>query len=200
MTNENDSNKCKPLPHIRRRVTVTICARYPRVYRYKWLQQSALELKNSVFLDLVLSSFISVSSNSFSCPSLRSRYTATLSRTCFWNRAKKPMLEGNAWITVHFHSPAFQKQTRRLTQTNTTAEGFSFSLHKNYKLGPTYPWLVLNFFSGRITSKESVCFEGWNKFSVPIWSPRKPNLTYRRRRRQLGLLSIKFDFRNVIFQ
>ena len=129
-----------------------------------------------------------------------SRYTATLSRTCFWNRAKKPMLEGNAWITVHFHSPAFQKQTRRLTQTNTTAEGFSFSLHKNYKLGPTYPWLVLNFFSGRITSKESVCFEGWNKFSVPIWSPRKPNLTYRRRRRQLGLLSIKFDFRNVIFQ
>ena len=38
----------------------------------------------------------------------------------------------------------------------------------------------------RITSKEPVCFEGWNcKFSVPTWSPSEPNLTHRR---QLSLI------------
>ena len=48
---------------------------------------------------------------------------------------------------------------------NTTDEGFSFSFHKNYKLGPTYPRLAI--FSLRpVTSNEPVCFESWNKFSV----------------------------------
>ena len=51
-----------------------------------------------------------------------------------------------------------------------------------------------------ITSNEPVCFGGWNKFSVPIWSPSEPNLTHRRSGCQLSLLSINFDFRNVIFQ
>ena len=35
---------------------------------------------------------------------------------------------------------------------------------------------------------------------VPIWSPWEPNLSHRRRGCQLGLLSINFVFRNVIFQ
>ena len=44
----------------------------------------------------------------------------------------------------------------------------------------------------RITSKEPVCFEGWNcKFSVPIWSPWEPNLTHRR---QLSLTEGESDF------
>ena len=44
----------------------------------------------------------------------------------------------------------------------------------------------------RITSKEPVCFEGWNcKFSVPIWSPWEPNLTHRR---QLSLIEGESDF------
>ena len=38
----------------------------------------------SVFLDLVLLSCTPVATNSFSCSSLQSSYTATLSSTCFW--------------------------------------------------------------------------------------------------------------------
>ena len=41
-------------------------------------------IDNSVFLDLILLSCTPVATNSFSCPSLRSSYTATLSSTCFW--------------------------------------------------------------------------------------------------------------------
>ena len=116
------------------------------------------------------------------------------------NRRWKAALEPGAWISLHFHSSRFQNQTRCLTQTNTTEEGFSFSFHKNYKLGPTYPRLAI--FSLRELNQTSphVCFEGWNKLSVPIWSPWEPNLTRWRRRCQLGLLSINFVFRNVIFQ
>ena len=45
---------------------------------------SVPELENSVFLDLVLLSCTPVATNSFSCPSLQSSYTARLSSTCFW--------------------------------------------------------------------------------------------------------------------
>ena len=45
---------------------------------------SVPELENSVFLDLVLLSCTPVATNSFSCPSLQSSYTVTLSSTCFW--------------------------------------------------------------------------------------------------------------------
>ena len=45
-----------------------------------------------------------------------------------------------------------------------------------------------------------VCFEGWKTFLVPIWSLWEPNLSYRWRGCQLGLLSINFVFWNVIFQ
>ena len=45
---------------------------------------SVRELENRVFLDLVLLSCTPVVTNSFSCPSLQSSYTATLSSTCFW--------------------------------------------------------------------------------------------------------------------
>ena len=49
-------------------------------------------------------------------------------------------------------------------------------------------------------SNQPVCFEGWNKFSVPIWYPWKTKFDTRRSGCQLSLLSINFDFRNVIFQ
>ena len=42
------------------------------------------ELENCVFLDLVLLRFTTTTSYSFSCPSWRSSFTATLSCTCFW--------------------------------------------------------------------------------------------------------------------
>ena len=41
------------------------------------------------------------------------------------------------------HSSHFQNQTRHLTLTNTNDEGFWFSFHKNYKLGPTHPRLTM---------------------------------------------------------
>ena len=88
----------------------------------------------------------------------------------------------------------------RLTQTNTTDEGFSFSFHKNYKLGPTYPRLAIFSLGDLNQTSPLVCFEGWNTFLVPIWSPWEPNLSHRRRGCQLGLLSINFVFWNVIFQ
>ena len=37
-----------------------------------------------------------------------------------------------------------------------------------------------NILFARITTNEPVCIEGWNKFSVPIWSPWEPNLTHTR--------------------
>ena len=54
---------------------------------------------------------------------------------------------------------------------NSTDDGFSFSFHKNYKLGPTYPRLTL--FSLRELNQTSplIWFEGWNTFSVPSDSP-----------------------------
>ena len=48
------------------------------------LNLSVPELENSVFLDLVLLTCTPVATNSFSCPSSQSSYTATLSSTCFW--------------------------------------------------------------------------------------------------------------------
>ena len=48
------------------------------------LYLSAPELENSVFLDLAVLSCTPVAPHSFSCPSLQSSYTATLSSTCFW--------------------------------------------------------------------------------------------------------------------
>ena len=106
-----------------------------------------------------------------------------------FNRAKKPMLEDSAWITLHFHSPGFSELNKALdtNEYNRTKSQSDLSSARNILFA-------------RITSNEPVCFEGWNKFSVPIWSPWEPNLTHRRSGCQLGLLSINFDFRNVIFQ
>ena len=44
------------------------------------------------------------------------------------NRRWKAALEVGAWISLHFRSSRFQNQTRQLTQTNTTHEGFWFSI------------------------------------------------------------------------
>ena len=52
---------------------------------------------------------------------------------------------------------------------NATDEGFSLSFHKNYKLGPTYLKLAI-FSLGELHQTSPSASEGWNKFSVPIWS------------------------------
>ena len=82
---------------------------------------------------------------------------------------------------------------------NTTDEGFSFSFHKNYKLGPTYPRLAI--FSLRElhqTSPSALRAETSSRYQSD--PPEKPTLTHRRSGCQLDLLSVNFDFRNVIFQ
>ena len=70
------------------------------------------EMENSVFPDLVLLSCAPAATNSLSCPSLRSSYTATLSSTCFWifstqwnpigwrNWRWKAALEPGSWISL----------------------------------------------------------------------------------------------------
>ena len=75
---------------------------------------SVPELKNSVFLDLLLLSCTPVASNSFSWPSLRSNYTSVkymfLNFSTQWNsigrrnRRWKVALKQGAWVSLHFHS------------------------------------------------------------------------------------------------
>ena len=173
---------------------------------------SVPELENSVFLDLVLLSCTPVATNSFSCSSLQSSYTATLSSTCFWlflpsgmQSSEEPTLEGNAWTgSLNLSSLSlfsFSELNKALdTSENNWGRVFIFLPQEQYKLGPTYPRLAI--FSLRELNQTSshVCFEGWNKLSLPMWSPWEPNLTRWQRRSQLGLLSINFVFRKVIFQ
>ena len=93
-----------------------------------------LELENSVLLHLVLLRFTPVASNSFSFPSFRSSYTATLSSTRFWiflpriefNRAKKPMLEDCALITFHFTLPVFRTEQGPWHKWIQPMKGFHF--------------------------------------------------------------------------
>ena len=141
-------------------------------------------------------SFTPVASNSFSFPSLRSSYTATLSSTCFWIFLPSRIQSGEETDVGR----------QRLNHSSLSLSRFS-ELNKALDTNEYNWWRVFiflpqelqtrsdlssarNILFARITSKEPVCFEGWNKFSVPIWSPWC----------QPGLLSINFDFRNVIFQ
>ena len=164
-----------------------------------------MELENSVFLHLVLLSFTSVASNSFSFNSLRSRYIATLSSTCFsifLPSRIQPGEETDVGKQPLNHSSLSLSRFSKLNKALDTNEYnwwrvFIFlpqELQTRSDLSS-----ARNILFTRITSNEPVCFEGWNKFSVPIWSPWEPNLTHRRSGCQLSLLSINFDFRKVIF-
>ena len=71
-------------------------------------------------------------------------------------------------------------------------------LHSRSDLSSQYftgkPTLSHSF--ARITPNELFCFEGWNKFSVPIWRAWDPNLTLNEQphRRQLSLTEGESDF------
>ena len=133
-------------------------------------------------------------------------YTATLSSTCFWIFLPSGVQSGE-------ETDVGKQRLNRALESLSSLSLFSFSelnkaldtneynwwrvfvfFPKELKLGPTYPRLAI--FSLRELNQTSplVCFEGWNKFSVPIWSPWEPNLSIRRSRCQLGLLSINFVF------
>ena len=146
-----------------------------------------MEQENSVFLHLVVLSFTPVASNCFSLDSLRSRYTATLSSTCFWifllSRIQ-PGEETDVGKQRLNHSSLSLSRFSKLNKALDTNEYnwwrvFIFlpqELETRFDLS-----LARNILFTRIISKEPVCFEGWNKFSVSIWSPWKPNLTQTKR-------------------
>ena len=137
-----------------------------------------MELENSVFLHLLLLSFTSVASNSFSFNSLRSRYIATLSSTCFsifLPSRIQPGEETDVGKQPLNHSSLSLSRFSKLNKALDTNEYKKKELETRSDLSS-----ARNILFTRITSNESVCFEGWNKFSVPIWSPWKPNLTHRR--------------------
>ena len=136
-----------------------------------------MEQENSVFLHLVLLSFTPVASNSFSFPSLRSRYTATLSSTCFWiflPSRIQPGEETDVGKQRLNHSSLWLSRFSKLNKALDTNEYnwwrvFIFlpqELETRSDLSS-----ARNILFTRIISKEPVCFEGWNKFSVSIWSP-----------------------------
>ena len=153
------------------------------------LTVSPLFVCNQVILE-------NMSNDRFSFPSLRSRYTATLPSTCFWIFLPSRIQPGE--------ETDVGKQ--RLNQSSLSLSRFS-ELNKALGTNEYNWWRVFiflpqelqtrsdlssarNFLFTRITSNEP----------VRIWSPWKPNLTHRRSGCQLSLLSINFDFRNVIFQ
>ena len=149
-----------------------------------------LELENSVFLHFVLLGVTPapVASNSFSFPSLRSSDTATLSSACFWIFLLNRIQSGEETDAGR----------QRLNHSSLSLSRFS-ELYKALDTNEYNWWRVFiflpqelqarsdlssarNILFARIASNEPVYFEGWNKFSVPIWSSWEPNLTHRRSR------------------
>ena len=180
---------------------------YPRNQQQKHHIFVRLELKNSVILHLVLLRLTPVASNSFSFPSLRSSYTAaTLSSTCFWIFLPSRIQSGEETDVGRQRLNHSSLSLSRFSELNKALDTNEYNWWRVFIFLPqelqtrSHLSSARNILFARITSNEPVCFEGWNKFSVPIWSPWEPNLTHRRSGCQLGLLSINFDFRNVIFQ
>ena len=165
-----------------------------------------LEPENSLFLHLVLLRFTPVASNSFSFPSLRSSYTATLSSTCFWIFLPSRIQSGEETDVGRQRFNHSSLSLSRFSELNKALDTNEYNWWRVFIFPPQELQTRSDLSSARnnlfakIISNEPVCTEGWNKFSVPIWSPWEPNLTHRRSGCQLDLLSINFDLRNVIFQ
>ena len=125
---------------------------------------------------------------------------ATLSSTCFWIFLPSRIQSGEETDVGR----------QRLSHSSLSLSRFS-ELNKALNTKEYNWWRVFiflpqelqtrsdlssarNILFARITSNEPVCIEGWNKFSVPIWSPWEPNLTHRRSGCQLDLLSVNLLF------
>ena len=119
----------------------------------------------------------------------------------FPHRDWEAALEPGAWISLHFHSSPFSQLNKALdtNEYNWWRVLIFLPLERqtrsDWSLALNILLAIRHFHThnfARITSKEPVCFEGWNcKFSVPIWSPWEPNLTHRR---QLSLTEGESDF------
>ena len=125
-----------------------------------------------------------------------------------WNSIgrKKKTLEDSAWNLFNFtllifrtkqgawHKRIQLKRGSDFPSTRTT-NTVRLILGSQYSIGnPT----LHTYSFARIASNEPVYFDGWNKFSVPTWSPWEPNLTHRRqfsyRRRKRFSSSVVFFF------
>ena len=172
---------------------------------------SVPELENSVFLDLVLLSCTPVATNSFSCRSLQSSYTITMSSIRCWLKLPSEIQSGKETDVGRQHLNKELESLFTFTlldfRTKQGAWHKRIQLMKGFHFPSTRTINSVRLILGsqyslcEILNQTSplVCFEGWNKFSVPIWSPWEPNLSRWRRRCELGLLPINFVFRNVIF-
>ena len=140
-----------------------------------------MELANSVFLYLVLLRFTPVASNSFSFPSLRSSYTATLSSTRFWIFLPSRIQSGEETDVGRQRLNHSSLSLSRFSELNKALDTKEYNWWRVFSFLPQELQTRSNLSSAcnilfaRITSKEPVCFEGWNKFSVPIWSPWETN-------------------------
>ena len=156
------------------------------------------ELENSVFLDLVLLRFTPATSYSFSGPSCQASQLhchVHVSEFFFpveFNRAKKPTLALSSFSFSEINKALDTKEHNWwrvlifLSQQLKIRSDLSSSL--GYSTGnPTLSHVQLS--NARITS--NACFEGWNKFSIHIWSPWEPILT---NRRQLSPTEEEGDF------
>ena len=98
-----------------------------------------------------------------------------------FNRAKKPTLEGSAWISLfNFTLLIFRTKQGPWHKRIHLMKGSDFPSTKQLETRSDLSMarnilLAIHHFHTysfkRITSNEPVCFEGWKKFSVPIWYP-----------------------------
>ena len=173
-------------------------------------------MENSVFLDLALFRFTLVSSSSFSCSSRRSTaisWSATQPVLVFefscsvdFDRARKPTLEAALESQSSLESLFSLSELIKVLETkeNNWWRFLIFlpqELHSRSDLSSQYftgkPTLSHSF--ARITPNEPFCFEGWNKFSVPIWRAWDPNLTlneqpHRRQKEKAIFFLCRFSF------
>ena len=77
-------------------------------------------------------------------------------------------LEGSTWIRTK--QGTWYKQIQLMKGSD-----FLIILSSQHFIGNTFTRTALR----QLHQNCSVCFEGWNKFWVPVWSPLDPNLTRR---------------------
>ena len=123
-----------------------------------------LEPENSVFLHLLLLSFTPVASNSFSFPSLRLSYTATLSNTCFCiflpSRIKSGEQTdvGRQRLNHSSLSPSRFSKLNRALDTNDYNWWRAFIFHPQKPQTRSDLSSARNILFARITSNEPVCW------------------------------------------
>ena len=164
------------------------------------LHLSVPEMGNSVFPDLVLLSCTPAATNSLSCPSLRSSYTATLLSTCFWIFLLRGIQSGE-------ETDVGKQRLNQALESLSSLSLFSFSeLNKALDTNEYNWWRVFIFLPQELqircdlSSARNILFARTKSNKLPrlLWGlkqvfgtnliPLRPNLSNRRSGCQLGLL------------